>query len=129
MSQAVDTLRAVLHVRSFRHITQLLGIILLITAIMSCSHRFDALHLSGTVNSKQKTESRVADAAQPLIDINRASVVEIEKLPGIGSTLAQRIVEHRERYGRFRRVEHIIMVRGFSEQRFKEVRHLIEAKP
>ena len=60
-----------------------------------------------------------------LIDINTASTEELEKLPGIGRGLATRIVAHREQYGRFRRVEHLIMVRGIGERRFRKMRALI----
>jgi competence ComEA-like helix-hairpin-helix protein len=62
---------------------------------------------------------------RPLVSINRASPEELEKLPGIGPALAARIVEQRERYGPFRRAEHLMMVRGFSERRFRELRHFI----
>ena len=63
----------------------------------------------------------------PLVDINTASPEELEKLPGIGRGLAARIIAHREQYGRFRRVEHFIMVRGLGERRFRKVRALIKA--
>jgi competence protein ComEA len=66
-------------------------------------------------------------AGAPLIDINTASPDELEKLPGIGRGLAARIIEHRERYGRFRRVEHLIMMRGIGERRFRKMRSLIQA--
>lgn len=62
------------------------------------------------------------------IDINTATRAELEKLPGIGETLAARIIEHRERYGRFRRVEHLLMVRGISERRFNAMRALLTAE-
>jgi competence ComEA-like helix-hairpin-helix protein len=63
--------------------------------------------------------SLTATADSPLVNINTASRVEFEKLPGIGPVLAARIVEHRERYGRFRRAEHLLLVRGLSERRFR----------
>ena len=63
----------------------------------------------------------------PLIDINTASPEELEKLPGIGRGLAARISAHREQYGRFRRVEHLIMVRGLGERRFRKLRAFIKA--
>ena len=63
--------------------------------------------------------------ASPLVNINTAGAAELEKLPGIGRALAARIVEHRERYGRFRRAEHLMMVRGIGDRRFRELRHLI----
>jgi competence ComEA-like helix-hairpin-helix protein len=59
------------------------------------------------------------------ININTASAKELEVLPGIGKGLAERIIEHREKYGSFRRAEHLIIVRGISERRFRELRDLI----
>jgi len=59
------------------------------------------------------------------ININTASEKELEKLPGIGRGLAERIVEHREKYGPFRRPEHLIMVRGISDKRFRALRDSI----
>src|SRR5215468_8813049 len=53
------------------------------------------------------------------ININTASPGELEKLPGIGKALAARIIEHREKCGPFRRAEHLIIVRGFSDRRFR----------
>ena len=61
------------------------------------------------------------------ININTASREELERLPGIGEGLAARIVEHRERHGAFRRVEHLIIVRGISERRFAELRPFVTA--
>src|SRR5258705_11838866 len=43
------------------------------------------------------------------ININTAPPGELESLPGIGKALAARIIEHREKYGPFRRVEHLII--------------------
>jgi competence protein ComEA len=57
----------------------------------------------------------------PFVNLNTATLYELEKLPGIGEALAARIIEHRERYGRFRRVEHLLLVRGISERRFRAI--------
>lgn len=59
------------------------------------------------------------------ININTASASELEKLPGIGKGLAARIIEHREKYGPFRRPEHLIILRGISDRRFRGLRDLI----
>ena len=59
------------------------------------------------------------------ININTATRAELERLPGIGSGLAARIVAHRERHGAFRRVEHLIIVRGISERRFEALRPFV----
>ena len=71
--------------------------------------------------------TRRAEGARP-VSINDASREELEKLPGIGPALAARIVEHRERYGRFRRVEHLLIVRGISERRFRQMRDYISVE-
>jgi competence protein ComEA len=49
----------------------------------------------------------------------------LETLPGIGKGLAERIVEHRDKFGPFRRPEHLIIVRGISDKRFRALRDLI----
>jgi competence ComEA-like helix-hairpin-helix protein len=59
------------------------------------------------------------------INLNTATMGELEKLPGIGKGLAERIIDHREKFGPFRRTEHLIIVRGFSDKRFRALRDLI----
>jgi len=60
-----------------------------------------------------------------LISINTATPQELEKLPGVGKVIAERIVAHRQQYGPFRRAEHLMMVRGISDRKFREMRPLI----
>ena len=60
-----------------------------------------------------------------VININTASVSDLEKLPGVGKVLAERIVEHRENYGPFRRAEHLLMVRGISDRKFREIQQML----
>jgi len=59
------------------------------------------------------------------VNINTATASELEVLPGIGSTMAARIIDHRARFGAFRRVEHLMMVRGISNKKFRELQPLI----
>jgi competence protein ComEA len=73
-----------------------------------------------------QTDSTVSFPNQPQrININIASARELEKLPGIGEGFAARIVDHREKFGPFRRPEHLIIVRGISDRRFRALRDLI----
>jgi competence ComEA-like helix-hairpin-helix protein len=48
------------------------------------------------------------------IDLNHASAVELDALPGIGPVLAGRIVEHRDRHGPFRAPDELLAVRGIG---------------
>lgn len=75
---------------------------------------------AGVVGAKETT-SRPA-LTRPRVNINHATREELERLPGIGPGLAERIIEHRARHGAFRRVEHLLAVRGISESRFEELR-------
>ena len=73
-----------------------------------------------------QTPARVEGSAR--VSVNHATREELEKLPGIGPALAARIVEQRERYGPFRRAEHLMLVRGISERRFRQLRPFIVAE-
>jgi competence ComEA-like helix-hairpin-helix protein len=60
-----------------------------------------------------------------VININTASPQELEKLPGVGKVIAERIAAQREQYGPFRRAEHLMMVRGISDRKFRAIRPMI----
>lgn len=53
----------------------------------------------------------------PSIDLNAASVEELQGLPGIGVRAANRIVAHRERHGRFQSIDDLQAVEGFDSHR------------
>jgi competence protein ComEA len=48
------------------------------------------------------------------LDLNRATIPELESLPRIGPRLAERIVAHRETHGPFAAVEDLEQVRGIG---------------
>jgi competence protein ComEA len=56
------------------------------------------------------------------IAVNLATAGELEGLPGVGPVLAQRIVEHRERYGPFGVVEDLLDVTGIGEAKLAAIR-------
>ena len=62
------------------------------------------------------------------VNINTATVTELERLPYIGRSTAESIVELREKNGPFRRPEHLMLIRGVSETRFIEIRHLLRTR-
>lgn len=59
------------------------------------------------------------------VDLNAAPAAELRRLPGVGPTLAARIVEHRQKHGPFRRPQDVIIVRGMSAARYRLIAHLV----
>ncbi|UCE42089.1 MAG: helix-hairpin-helix domain-containing protein [Candidatus Aminicenantes bacterium] len=59
------------------------------------------------------------------IDINSASVQELQKLPQIGAAVAQRIVDYRGKHGKFLKIEEIMKVKGIGEKTFLKIKPLI----
>lgn len=59
------------------------------------------------------------------VNINSAGVPELDKLPGIGPTLAQRIVDYRSQHGPFRSPEDIKNVSGIGDSRYDQIKDLI----
>ena len=62
-----------------------------------------------------------ATTAAPL-DLNTATVTQLEALPGIGPRTAQLIVEHRQKNGGFKKVEELMNVKGIGEKTFLKLK-------
>jgi comEA protein len=55
------------------------------------------------------------------VDINTASMEELDTLPGIGPVTAQAIVEHRETRGKFTSPEDLLQVRGIGPKKLAAI--------
>jgi competence protein ComEA len=60
-----------------------------------------------------------------LISLNQATVEQLDTLPGVGPTLAQRIVQYRSQHGPFRSVDQLREVSGFGERMFADIKGLL----
>jgi len=63
-----------------------------------------------------------------LLDINTATITQLIGLPGIGPALAGRIIEHREKAGRFARPEDLIKVKGIGPAKLARIQPLITVR-
>jgi competence protein ComEA len=59
------------------------------------------------------------------LDLNAATQAQLEALPGIGPSLAQAIIQERDREGGFHTVDDLRRVRGIGDVRFAQIRPLV----
>jgi competence protein ComEA len=64
-------------------------------------------------------------SGEKLININSASLAELDTLPGIGPTTAQKIIAYREENGPFATIEDIVNVSGIGSATFENIKDLI----
>ncbi len=99
-----------------RHIVRALLICALVTAS------------SGGALAQEKAASVGATA---VVNLNTATIEQLEELPGIGRATAERILEYRQKNGNFTKVEQLMNVKGIGEKSFLKLKPLIvvTAKP
>ena len=74
--------------------------------------------------AEQKEKPPPKDKLAPL-NINTATVEDLQEFPGIGPKTAQRIVEYREQHGNFRSVDALMEVRGIGEKTLEKLEPFI----
>jgi competence protein ComEA len=81
--------------------------------------------LPSTVAAAQTKASPRVDAkpsTSTTVNLNTASAVDLEALPGIGAKTAARIVEYRQKNGPFKKIEELMNVRGVGEKNFLKLK-------
>lgn len=71
-------------------------------------------------------KSGVAQGTSGKININTAEAGELDKLPGVGPAIAQKIVEYRTQQGKFKKVSDLLNVPGIGEKKFSKLKEQIK---
>jgi len=71
--------------------------------------------------SLKRNYTILVDEAAIKISINSADIKELEQLPGIGPSLARRIIEYREEHGLFQKLEDLKKVKGIGDKLFEKI--------
>ena len=86
-----------------------------------------ALHSAQARLSLQPAKVTKIKPSKP-VDINRADAPTLQTLPGIGPTLAKRIISHRQAHGPFGERDQLMEVEGIGAKRFGKLKPWIEAR-
>lgn len=79
------------------------------------------------ISELEESESIITPKVpQTLVSINAATSEELQTLPGIGISYAQRIIEYRETNGDFNSVEELVRVRGIGEKTLEKLKPFIK---
>jgi len=71
-----------------------------------------------TSSNNQITNSKI-------INLNTASLAELDSLPGIGPVMGQRIIDYRSKNGGFKNVEEVKLVEGIGEKLYEKIKDKI----
>ena len=84
------------------------------------SDSYISIRTDGTAPSASTPDEQPVSDGR--IDINSASLQQLQLLPGIGETLAQRILDYREEHGSFSSVDDLLNVSGIGEKKLEQIR-------
>jgi len=86
-----------------------------LAALLEDGQKLDIPYMEGASPVLATPGVEVITNTTELININTASAAELDTLPKIGPTLAQRIIDYREQNGRFQQIEDITNVTGLGD--------------
>ena len=78
--------------------------------------------ISGTGNNGSEGSSSNNSKGDNKVNINTATKNELDQLPGIGPSIAQRIIEYREENGNFQKIEDVQNVKGIGDAKYEEIK-------
>jgi competence ComEA-like helix-hairpin-helix protein len=104
------------------------GLFLIIAlTLAACARRDDiARNANRPLQGQSTTSDNLrAQSTNGCVNLNTATVEQLMPLPGIGEVMSRKIIAHREQYGPFRRPEDLIIIEGFSEQKYRRIEKLV----
>lgn len=77
------------------------------------------------IKKEEKTENKVNKKTTSLVNINTATQTELETLPGIGPSIALKIINYRKENGKFSNVEELKNVNGIGDNKFEAMKKYV----
>lgn len=73
-------------------------------------------------------KDKVEGGKKQKVNINEAKQEDLEELPGIGPSIAKKIIEYREQNGKFTSIDELQEVKGIGEAKFENIKEYITVK-
>ena len=104
-----------------------------LASLMIIASLFSVVHAQTAPARPDRTPSGSSKPVVPpvIVNINTASIQELEALPGVGAKTAERIVDYRTKKGPFKKIEELMNVQGIGEKSFLKLKPqlTVAAKP
>jgi len=81
-----------------------------------------------SLNQVAFAQAAAAKETGKQVNINTAGQSELEALPGIGPSLAKKIMDFRQKNGPFKTTQDLMAVQGIGERKFEQIKNLIAVK-
>ena len=75
--------------------------------------------------AKSKTEA----APSAPVNLNTATIAQLQALPGVGAATAKLIVDHRQKNGGFKKIEELMNIKGIGEKSFLKLKPMVTVAP
>jgi competence protein ComEA len=88
--------------------------------------------VSEQVSQNESTEAAPVESTETTeterLNLNKATLEQLEELPGVGPVLAQRILDYREEFGGFIVVEELLEVDGIGDKTYESIKNLVDVR-
>lgn len=76
-------------------------------------------------NGENIIENNIQNLKSTKININKADINALKNIPGVGDSLAQKIIDYRTNFGKFKKIEDLKNVNGIGEKKFENLKEFI----
>ena len=87
------------------------------------------LLMAATATAQTPPASTAQAVQKATINLNTATLDQLETLPGIGRKTAERILEQRQKSGGFKKIEELMNVKGIGEKSFLKIKPMVFVAP